>query len=328
MTSKNHRIELYPPPNKTTTPTISPSFSKNRQLMMKEISINSSIASQVALVAPINIQTWVDELTGFHNRHSKSKYINQVAEWIKNELLKLGYGNGVHFHDYTESGYQLKNVICDKRGTSQKYIIICAHYDTILKENLDDSVSRAPGADDNASGVVALLEIARIISSLNLEKNVQFAFFSGEEQGLWGSMHYAQQIKENNTDLHLLINMDMCGETGFLSSSKTANVDVDDGQTGVVTTNNQTSQSFGLTMEQMAKNYTDLDIEFDPIYASDYMPFEARGYVCIGAYDGSAETSNPHYHSSTDTPGNLNINFLVSVTKMVLATLLYEGKII
>ena len=81
-------------------------------------------------------------------------------------------------------------------------------------------------------------------------------------------------------------------------------------------------------MEQMAKNYTDLEIEFDPIDASDYMPFEARGYVCIGAYDGSAQTSNPHYHSSTDTPDNLNINFLVSVTKMVLATVLYEGKII
>jgi hypothetical protein len=328
MRSIKEKVEKYPPPDKTTTPSISPSFSKSRLQMMKKISVDSSIASQVGLVVPINIQTWIDQLTSFHNRHSKSKFIDEVAEWIKNELLKLGYQNGVHFHDYTESGFQLKNVICDKRGTSQKYIIICAHYDTILKEDFEDSVSRAPGADDNASGVVALLEIARIISSLNLEHNVQFAFFSGEEQGLWGSMHYARHIKENTTDLHLLINMDMCGETGFLSDSKTANVDVDDGQTGVVTSNNEPSQSFGLTMEQMAKNYTDLEIEFDPIDASDYMPFEARGYVCIGAYDGSAKTSNPHYHSSTDTPSNLDINFLVSVTKMVLATILYEGKII
>jgi len=328
MISKNRRIETYPPPDKTTTPTISPSFTKNRQMMLKKISIDSSIASQVALVSAINIQTWIDGLSSFHNRHSKSKYINQVAEWIKNEMLKLGYVNGVHFHEYTEAGLELKNVICDKGGTSQKFIIICAHYDTILKENLDDAVSRAPGADDNASGVVALLEIARILSLLNLEHNIQFVFFSGEEQGLWGSKHYAQHIKENNIDLHFLINMDMCGETGFLSSSKTTNVDVDDGQTGVVTTNNEASQSFGVTMEQMAKNYTDLEVEFDPIFASDYMPFEARGYICIGAYDGSAETSNPHYHSSTDTPNNLNINFLTSVTKMVLATLLYEGKII
>jgi hypothetical protein len=80
-------------------------------------------------------------------------------------------------------------------------------------------------------------------------------------------------------------------------------------------------------MEQMAKNYTELQVEFDPIYASDYMPFEARGYVYIGAYDGSAETSNPHYHSNTDIPTNLNVKFLVSVTKMVLATILYEGHI-
>jgi Peptidase family M28 len=328
MRPKKIEEETYPRPDKTKTPTISLSFSKKLQLMLKKIPPDSSIASQVELVSKENLEGSIDDLTSFHNRHSKSQYINQAAEWIYNEIVKLGYANNVNFDMYTEEGIPLKNVICKKFGAYDKHIILCAHYDTILKEVFEDAQSRAPGANDNASGVAALLEIARIISSLNLEHNIQFAFFSGEEQAFWGSKHYAQRVKEDDIDVHLVINLDMCAETGFLSSPKTANVDIDDGQTGVVSSNNEPSQLFGLTMEQMAKNYTDLEIEFDPIDASDYMPFEARGYVCIGAFDGSAKDSNPHYHSSTDIPANLNINFLVSVTKMVLATVLYEGHII
>lgn len=328
MRPKKEEEETYPRPDKTKTPTISPSFSKKLQLMLKKIPPDSSIASQVELVSKEDLEGWIHDLTSFHNRHSKSQYINKAAEWIYNEIIKLGYANNVNFDKYNEAGIPLKNVICKKFGATVKHIILSAHYDTILKEDFEDAQSRAPGANDNASGVVALLEIAKIISSINLEHNIQFAFFSGEEQAFWGSKHYAQRVKEDDFDVHLVINLDMCAETGFLSSPKTANVDIDDGQTGVVSSNNEPSQLFGLTMEQMAKNYTDLKIEFDPIDASDYMPFEARGYVCIGAYDGSAKDSNPHYHSSTDIPSNLNINFLVSVTKMVLATVLYEGHII
>jgi hypothetical protein len=299
--------------------------------MLKEIPSDNSIASQVALVSKKNMKASIDNLTSFHNRHSKSQYINQAAEWIYDELLKLGYvngENGVIYDEYIEEGFQLRNVICNKVGTSRKHIIICAHYDTVLKENVEDTVSRAPGANDNASGVAALLEIARIISRVSLEHNIHFAFFSGEEQTFWGSKHYAQRIKDNNIDVQLVINLDMCAETGFLSSTKTANIDIDDGQTGVVSSNNESSQSFGLTMEQMAKKYTDLEIQFDPIDASDYMPFEARGYVCVGVYDGSAKDSNSHYHCNSDIPANLNMDFLVSVTKMVLSTILYEAHII
>jgi Zn-dependent M28 family amino/carboxypeptidase len=274
------------------------------------------------------MENWIERLSSFHNRHSKYQNIHQVAEWLKTELYNIGYGiQNIKFHYYEEEGFNLENIICTKSRDSKKILLICAHYDTVLKENFEDITSRAPGADDNASGVAAILEIARIIYNLNTKFSIEFVFFSGEEQGLWGSKHYADYLKNNDVDIHLLINLDMCGETGYLFSNNTTNIDVDNGQTGVIPTNNEASQIFGLTMEQMSKIYTDLDVEFDPIDASDYMPFEARGYVCIGAYDGSAISSNPHYHSSTDIPDNLNMNFLTSVTKMVLATILQEAKI-
>jgi hypothetical protein len=110
-----------------------------------------------------------------------------------------------------------------------------------------------------------------------------------------------------------------------LSNNNTTFIDIDDGSTGIIDENNEMSQHFGQQMEQYAKDYTELDVEFDPIFASDYMPFEARGYVCIGAYDGSAIDENPHYHTQLDVPENLNMPFLTSVTKMVLAFALSES---
>jgi hypothetical protein len=238
-----------------------------------------------------------------------------------------GHKNSVSYHEYTEDQYSLKNVIYDKQGTTNKIILFCAHYDTVLQRNTEDIESRAPGADDNASGVCALLEMVRIISTLNLEYSVRFAFFSGEEQGYWGSKHYAQYVKDKNEDLYAVVNLDMCSEPGFLTTKYTANVDVDDGTTGSVSTNNEASQLLGQKMEEMAIDYTNLKVEYDPIAFSDYMPFEARGYVCIGAYDGSAVQQNHHYHSETDVPSNLDLDFLTSVTKMTLAFALSEGRL-
>lgn len=320
------KLEQYPIPDKRKTPKISQQFVNKRQPRTKSILIDDYISSQVKLINEINIQSHINELITFHNRHSKSHFIHQVAEWIRNKLIGFGYSeNDLFYHEYIEQGYQLKNLICTKKGVSDKIILLCAHYDTILIANTEDIVSRAPGANDNASGVSALLEIARIMLSIKTDYTIQFVFFSGEEQGLWGSKHYAKKMKDNNEDLLLVINMDMCGETGFLSNNNTTFIDIDDGSTGIIDENNEMSQHFGQKMEQYGKDYTELSIEFDPIYASDYMPFEARGYVCIGAYDGSAIDENPHYHTQLDIPENLNIPFLTSVTKMVLAFILLES---
>jgi hypothetical protein len=319
-------IERYNPPDKTKSPTrLKPEVITELQTRKARFGLDQSIKDTVNLVSDSNIEASINALTNFHNRHSKSSNIDQVANWLYNKLKNLEYSD-VRFHKYSQDGYNLKNVICNREGSDNSYILLSAHYDTILKANQEDITSRAPGANDNASGVAALLEIARIVSALDLKRTVRFAFFSGEEQGLWGSTHYAQHVKNGGEDIHVLVNMDMCGETGFLASNTISYIDIDDGQTGTISSNNQPSINFGSKMEGLADIYTEIDTIFDPIDASDYMPFEARGYVCIGAYDGSAISKNPHYHSCTDVIDNLNMKFLKEVTKMVLAFVLNEAK--
>lgn len=294
--------------------------------------MDSKIEELINGVSKDNIKTWLLNLSSFHTRHTKSKYINEVAEWLRIEFKKMGYDdNDMFFHNYMENidgkNYELKNVICNKKGINNQCIIICAHYDSRIKD-LADFESRSPGANDNASGVSAVLEIARLINKQNLGYTVQFALFSGEEQGLLGSKNYVKFVKQNNIDIYRVVNLDMIAypklNRGIVIIERDNNTNP---QHNRVKENDIASIEFGKVMADMSY-YTDLKINLDSIWNSDYEPFEAEGVVVIGAYDGSAdEKQNPHYHDVSDGPSLIDWNYLSSVTKMVLATILKVAQI-
>jgi Zn-dependent M28 family amino/carboxypeptidase len=284
------------------------------------------IDSQIELVSQTRIETWINRLTSsFPTRHSKSRFINQVAEWLKKEFENIGHTN-VYFHNYTESNYQLKNVICNKQGETDKVILICAHYDSRMKDR-EDAESSAPGADDNASGMAVVLETARVLLQLNLYYTIQFVLFSGEEQDLWGAKEYAHYVKGNNVDIHRVINLDMVGYPPL--GQQIINIEREIGNTGTrcnrVSSNDNDSETFARSMEEMASVYTNLTAIKGPIYGSDYCPFENRGYVVAGLYD-EGQCNNPHYHSSDDLPSDLDMGYITSVTKLIVATILNEAR--
>jgi len=284
---------------------------------------NKELNNLLTLISSNNIVRYINCLSSFHNRHSKSNNINLVASWLKEELIGFGYEK-VFFHHYEEEGYQLKNVICHKEGKNKinkKIFLICAHYDCI-SEDIDNMIDKAPGANDNASGVSAILEIARILSSVELENSLQFVFFSGEEQGQWGSKHYAQYIRKNNINLYRLINLDMISSPP--ENSKRLIIEVD--RENKLPSQKFESISFGETLKQMAMNYTDLEVVFDNICNSDYMPFQSLGYVVTGLYDGGC--NDPTNHSKDDVQQKVNLNYLISSIKVVIGTIFTEASII
>src|SRR5690349_11510416 len=126
----------------------------------------SQIQAIIKEVSTQNIQQNLNKLSSFHTRHSKSPLLNDTSEWIMKELKRLGYPD-TYFHIFNATidneEFELRNVICKKKGATDKLIIICAHYDCIMN-NKGDSESRAPGANDNASGLSAIIEIARILA--------------------------------------------------------------------------------------------------------------------------------------------------------------------
>jgi hypothetical protein len=284
------------------------------------------------------LKEYINYLSSFHTRHSKSYHIENVAHWLKSEFENICKGR-VFFHNYTQSDqnqtYHLKNIICTSNSSNvnkqdlsssshhNNTIIIGAHYDSRAK-NINNTYARAPGADDNASGVSAVLELSRILSHLNLKYNLQFILFSGEEQGKWGSKNYVKYLDNNNQtkDIDLYINFDMIGYPPVNESNKVIlEYDIDN----KYLQNDKYSKLIGQFIKQIAWNYTNLKATLGKLGNSDFIPFEAVGLTVIGIHDEGSE-KNPHYHNSTDVPATLNIKYISSVTKMILATILELDK--
>lgn len=280
-----------------------------------------SISSVIDQVNYTKLRKWVDVLSSFHTRHTKSGYIEDAAYWIKDELQGVCKAR-VYFHNFTQTDqgtdYHLKNIVCDKKSLeSDNLIIISAHYDSRMQD-INNTNGRAPGADDNASGVSAILELARILSQIDLKNNIQFVLFSGEEQGQWGSKNYVKYLHDNNRKIDLLINADMIGYPP--QASNKVNLEYDWGNK--VTRNDMSSYIVGIFMKQIALEYTKLNTTLTVLDGnSDYRPFEAYGYTVIGVHDEGVE-HNPNYHSTSDTPDTLDLKYLSSITKLLLATIL------
>jgi Zn-dependent M28 family amino/carboxypeptidase len=312
LEENNLELEFYPPPDKRQRPPIPVVASTATRRSRIGVMPDKYIAEMIRLVSDENIKRWVCDLCAFPTRHSKSAYIDRVSEWVADRFREVGYAD-VIMHEYARQGYQLKNVVCTKQGSENtgRSIILCGHYDSIGTGEM------APGADDDATGVAVLIELARIIAKATVEDTIQFVVFSGEEQGLWGSTAYAQYVKENNINLYRLINLDMLG---YPDENRSILIERDMGN--AVPDNDQPSSEFAELMAQMAADFTDLPVKFGPIFSSDYMPFEARGYVAVGAFEGG---ENPNYHTSNDAPDTLDYKYVAEIARVVLATLLYES---
>ena len=139
-------------------------------------------------VSTENLKQYLNRLSDFHTRHSKSPLLNDAGEWIMNELRSFGYTD-TFYHSFKSTidneEFELRNIVCEKKGIDDKLVMVCAHYDCVMN-SMKDSVSRAPGANDNGSGVSAIIEIARILANENLRHSVQFVFLLRRRTGFVG----------------------------------------------------------------------------------------------------------------------------------------------
>ena len=278
------------------------------------------IAAEVEKVSEAELRNRIEHLQNFESRWSYSPNIEHVSEWIHEQFTAMGYAgaDGPRFQPFSmpgSDGIHQRNVLCGPADGEGEFILVCAHYDSIS----EDPETNAPGADDNASGVAVLLELARILKDLELKRGVLLAAFGGEEQGLYGSAGCADIAQEAQWPIVSVINLDMVAYQGV---SKPGHIVVEYDQGNRNPANDAAAKAFGLMMAQAAADYTTLEVEHTDIWNSDYMPFEEKGYACIGVYEA---TDNPDYHKSTDTIDKIVLSHLVEVTKMTLATIIQIG---
>jgi len=147
-----------------------------------------------------------------------------ARDWIAAQFREIAAGSGGRMTVDIDSWVQpadnrriphdvtLYNVLATLKGSEagSRTYVLSSHYDTINSKNEDD-VNDAPGADDDASGVVAVIEAARALAKFPTRATIIFAAYSSEEQGLFGSAHHAAALKQAGIDVEGDINDDIVG---------------------------------------------------------------------------------------------------------------------
>ncbi|KQT23249.1 leucyl aminopeptidase [Chryseobacterium sp. Leaf405] len=234
-----------------------------------------------------------------------------ALKWIKDKYLAFGYSEDQIEEDPFSIGrVKSKNLIITKKGTvyPDKYVIICGHFDSI----------NGPGVNDNGSGTSIMLETAKILKDIPTAYSIKFIHFSGEEQGLYGSKHYVNDVvykdKTRQFDIKMVFNLDQVGgKKGMFNDT----VFCDEDQDGTSKNNAASTQ---ITKELMTCTtlYSPLQAKIDPAEHSDYISFEKKGEVITGFFE-YLRSDLPH--TKDDTFANTDVMYVFNIGKATIGAL-------
>lgn len=294
---------------------------------------NPTYQTRANLVTETNITQYLTDLVAIGIRHSGATNITrnrQARDFIIQKYKDFGYIDDdaqpaideISTQTFTGNSQSLQNIIVTKKGTTypNEYVIVCGHF---------DSVSAGKGANDNGSGVVTILELARILKNVPTQYSIKFINFNAEEDGLLGSKAYVNNVVNATNPkmkIRLVLNIDMIG--GISSrTNNTVSCEADNynGTTsGIKTTNDAESLTYTNFLKTYIDNYSGgVTGVLGYAYSSDYMPFENNSEIITGLYErptdsNGVEVSNPYYHKSTDIITNMSVPYVTKIAKGVV----------
>jgi len=247
--------------------------------------------------------------------HQDPANLDNAADFISRRLVSFGY-------DLTKQPYQVdelavRNLIAERRGTDQpdRVIVIGAHYDTVVG---------SPGADDNASGVAVLLELARVHAETRFRKTVRFVAFTLEEPPFFRSRHmgsrvYARSLKERGDRIEAMLCLESVGYYSHEPESQSFPFPIfwlrwQYPTTGnfITIVSNDDSQLLQTQVRDGLIDHMDLPVEtyagpwwIPGVDWSDHGSFWNEGYPAVMLTD-TALFRNPHYHRPADLPDTLD----------------------
>ncbi|MDA8091820.1 MAG: M20/M25/M40 family metallo-hydrolase [Nitrospiraceae bacterium] len=268
-----------------------------------------------------NLYRHVDHLSAkIGERHLWRKgSLDMSASYIEEVLSGIGYD--VSRQKFTAYGQTVSNLIAKTPVAKGESIVIGAHYDT---------VPGSPGADDNASGVAGILELARLYKNEDSRKSLIFAAFVNEEppcfgSGNMGSMVYAKHLREHNAAVKVMVSLEMIGH---FEKEKVQNypfsgmkfVYPKNADFLAVVGNFSSSRYVSLLKRKIGKN-ADIPVrsliapaQFAGISHSDHSSFWHYGFRAVMVTD-TAYYRNRNYHQETDTIDSLNFHEMAKVVE-------------
>ena len=262
--------------------------------------INPDIIDMINQVNESLISYYLEKLVEFGPRFVGSESCRRAAEYIYDEFMDLGLN--VYIDSWRYPRYRCQNVIATLEGvdlSSDAMFILCAHYDT-SKES--------PGANDDGSGIAAILAIANICSQYSFNHTIRFIAFSGEEVGLFGSHDYARKSYENRENIVAVLNIDTIGNT-TAEGGKILYL--------LKTDRSEWISTFSKNISQSYLEYIDLSVVPVGNRRNDHQAFLNYGYDAV-QFVQLARGEYP-LHTPDDTIDKINYTYLVKVIKLILA---------
>jgi Zn-dependent M28 family amino/carboxypeptidase len=256
----------------------------------------------------------------------KEKSLDRAAEYIETELVSQGYP--VQIQSFRCYDREAANLIVEAPGRGNEVVVVGAHYDT---------VPGTPGADDNASGVAALLELARLLRGHAGRKTMQLAAFVNEEPPFYGSrnmgsMVCAGDLKERGARVEVMLSLEMIGYFGKGHPQRfpLPGMEFFYPRTGdfVAVVGNFPSRRAVSRIRRGINKFSRIRARsltapefFGGINLSDHASFWAHGFPAVMVTDTSF-FRNRHYHQESDTIDTLNFDQMAEVVQGLYFTLL------
>jgi len=330
---------------------------------------DQQIKNMIDQVSSKNIEAIVRKLVSFETRHSMSDTLSSktgigaARNWIKSELESYSKASGsrlkVEFDNFTQpadgrrvmSPTVMKNVLGILPGTDpsdDRIFIVSGHYDSRATD-VNDSKIFAPGANDDASGTAATMELARVMSKHKFNATIIFVAMVAEEQGLYGAANLARRAKAEKWNVAGMITNDIVGNTYAMETGIKDNRSVrifSEGVSAVETPeeasrrastgseNDGKARQFARYVKELGERYVDqLDVKL--IYrrdrylrGGDHTPFSQQGFAGIRItemnenFDRQHQTvRNENGVNFGDLPDFVDYDYTQKVTRMNLAAL-------
>jgi len=288
-------------------------------------SSENDFAATVGSVSGDSMMTVVEGLEAFGSREFHLDSSRQAADYIYDNLVETGLQ--VDLQEFIVDGANVSNIVAVKQGSDPAAgcYLFGAHYDSENKyvDNLSEAENMtAPGADDDASGVAAVIELARLLSDHTLKNTVKFVAFGAEEYGYddsggsKGSEHFVAEEKEAGVAYDGTAILDM---VGYRAGT----------QNRAVAVTNDIGDMMAVATIQAVTRY-DIDLELtntvqSRITYSDHSSFWSAGYpsmLVIEELSDAYVPVNPYYHTSSDVASTLSEDQMVAVTQALLGGVL------
>lgn len=267
-----------------------------------------TIDSTIALVSDTSVRNYIQDLQNFGTRYWNNANRDSVARYLRAKFLQSGVTD-VQIDQFQYSGTTQSNVVATLTGAllPLRELVVGGHHDSY-----SSNLSQAPGADDNASGTAAALEMARVLKLVDYQPNytLRFMTYGAEEAGLRGSASYAQRARAANRDIRAMLNYDMIANRNQAQADRDVYIVWYTGSEALSNLHNAVARAYTTITPVLTTSYRS---------GSDSYSFWQQGYKSTFLIE---RDFSPYYHSPNDLLQYLDMPYCRDIIRAGLATLM------